>query len=162
MVNIIDFKDINLDYIAEILTESAIDVDRTYDDCLYVTGGAFPVFWSIESNREALVFWTFLDALDNGDEDQCVRFANACNLEFNMVQFSYNITRCKFYGHHVLFTKEGLNRKQMIRTGRRFGSIFAKAAAMGVAKRLLQPLDDDDAPASGLGSPQPALQSEAK
>jgi len=75
-----------------------------------------------------------------------------------MVQFSYNTTRQKFYGHHVIITKDGLHRKQAIRTGRRFGSIFAKAAAIGVEKGLLQPLDDNDAPASELES----LQSEAK
>ena len=146
MENEILFKNVSLDCLADALADAAIDFDRAYDDCLYVTVSDIPVFWTIEPNHDALVFWTFLEALEDADEDQCVRFTNECNLDFNMVQFSYNITRCKFYGHHVMITKEGLNRKQMIRTGRRFGSIFAKAAAIGVSKGLLQPLDSDDAP----------------
>jgi len=154
MLDEISALDVNFDNLAIILTDAVIEVDRSYDDCLYVTGGEFPVFWSLEPSHDALVFWTFLDARESADEDPCVKFANECNLDFNMVQFSYNTTRRKFYGHHVMITKDGLNRKQAIRTGRRFGRIFAKAATIGVQKGLLQPLDDDDAPASGLVSPQ--------
>jgi len=73
MLDKISASDLNLDNISNMLADAVIEVDRSYDDCLYVTGGEFPVFWSLEPSHDALVFWTFLDAEKNADEGLCVK-----------------------------------------------------------------------------------------
>ena len=47
MLDGISASDLNLENLASMLADAVIEVDRSYDDCLYVTGSEFPVFWSL-------------------------------------------------------------------------------------------------------------------
>jgi hypothetical protein len=125
---LIPFEDFKLDTLHEILDTAVIDFQPHDNSSIYVTGHDFPTFWKIDFERQFLAFSTYLDAVEGADEAELLEFTNACNRRLMFVQFSYHSDSRRFCGHHVISVKDGLNTKQVIRTGRLFASVFDDAA----------------------------------
>lgn len=131
-----------MDNLAEVLNDAAVDFDRPDDECLYVTGEIFPFFLRIETDRDTLVFWTYLDAMEGTEVFDNYELSNSCNCNLSLVQFSFDEKRRRFYGHYALVVKDGLNPRQIVRTGRRFAATFFEGATEGLDRGLLQALGE--------------------
>lgn len=136
------FKDLTLDCLARVLDDAATDFQRRDDESLYILDEPFPYFLRLNDGNDILIFWTHLNIIEGIGADELRDFANDCNCNLNLVQFSYHNERQRFYGHYALVVKDGLNRKQVLRTGRRFAGTFHEAAKEGIERGLLRRLED--------------------
>lgn len=74
-------------------------------------------------------------------ESELMSFANQCNYEFNLVQFSFSNVRNRFYGHYTMLAKDGLIETQLLRTLHRFSIIFGEATSEGVKLGYFKEID---------------------
>ena len=132
---------ITLNQLTHALTAADIDHMVRKDDRIYVTGLEFPTFWTIDDERELLMFSTYLDVADTAKDDALLAFVNACNREYILIQFSYHADVRRFYGYHPLTIALNRDLNQIIETGRLFASIFQTAASEGIDAGLLVPLN---------------------
>jgi hypothetical protein len=140
---LIPFEDFTLESLGKALEDAVIDWQPHDEQTIYVTGLDFPTFWKIDQKRQFLIYYTFLDVSPDADDTRLLEFANSCNYGLMLVQFSFHSSDDglrRLYGHHTLPLRDGVNIKQVIRTGRIFADIFDDAADDGFAHDLLIPI----------------------
>lgn len=153
----IPYEDFTLESLGKALDDAVIDWQPHDEHTIYVTGLDFPTFWKIDQKRQFLFYYTFLDVSPDADDARLLEFANSCNLGLIMVQFSFHSGDDglrRLYGHHTLPLRDGVNIKQVIRTGKIFADIFDDAADDGFESDLLIPI-------GGGASAEPDVEPEA-
>lgn len=139
---IIESQTVTLSALTNALDNAVVDWMPNDEQTVYVTGNAFPSFQKIDSDRQFVVIWTYLDAVPCAEESELLAFVNSLNRRLVMVQFSYDAETHRVFGHYVLSYRDGFNTKQVIRAGRSFADIFDDAVKEGVGLRLLLPLEN--------------------
>lgn len=143
---LIPFEDFTLETLGKALDDAVIDWQPHDEQTIYVTGLDFPTFWKIHKKQQFLIYYTFIDASPDADDARLLEFSNSCNLGLLMVQFSFHSAEDglrRLYGHHTLPLRDGVNIKQVIRTGKIFADIFDDAADDGLDDDLFIPIGGD-------------------
>lgn len=146
MQNFTENMSLNIDAISAIIERHGIDVKQSDDECIYINISSIPIFMRHDSESRDIVWWTYLETSTLMPESELIAFANQCNYEFNLVQFSFSNVRNRFYGHYTMLAKDGLIETQLLRTLHRFSIIFGEATSEGVALGYLKEIDRTQAP----------------
>lgn len=132
---------LDIDAISAIIELHGIDVKRSDDECIYINISPIPIFMRHDGESRDIVWWTYLETSPLISEAELIAFANQCNCEFNLVQFSFSNVRNRFYGHYNMLAKDGLIETQLLRTLHRFSIIFGEATSEGVKLGYLREID---------------------
>ena len=152
----IQLQEITIELLASLLDDAAIDNRLDGEHRIYVTGLPFNFWLRIEQDRPNLVFSTYWDFRNDITEIEMLRCANTLNTELIMLQFFVDVVSKCLCGHYVLQLRDGLGRRQFLRTARMFAEIFYAAVGDERHKRLLGAspsmgtLTDPPAPLSNL------------
>ena len=124
-----------------LLDDAVIDWTLTGDD-LYVTGLDVPFWVEHEPDPGRITLRTYWPVRPEADDVEILRLANLCNASLVMVQFWFDPDKRRFFGQYTLPCRDGLDRRQFIRTLRAFAEIFRLA---------LREKDEDDVLCDKLG-----------
>lgn len=117
----------SFDIVREFLDDAAIDWQQSDDGSIYITSLDFN-FWIQPlpdgSGYEFFTYWPFCQGVR---PDEALSFANECNLELQMIQFSVTSCGSRLQGHYALYVPDGIERRSLIHTARRFAEVFAEA-----------------------------------
>ena len=141
MNSLIKTENVTLETLTNALDAAAIDWLPHDENAVYVTGHAFPAFQKIDSDRNFVVIWTYLDLVPCAETTEILDFVNGLNRRLVMLQFTFDPETHRMFGHYVLSYRDGFNPAQIIRAGRTFADIFRDAGNEGIGQRLLKPLE---------------------
>jgi hypothetical protein len=109
----------------EFLSDAAIDWRYHDNGSIYVTSLDFNFWIEALPDSQGYQFQTYWPFCDSAKEHEALSFANECNLTLQMVQFSFEPSKVRLYGHYALYLSADIERRLFVMTARRFAAIFA-------------------------------------
>jgi hypothetical protein len=127
-MSIFKASDVTKEKLVEIFTNAVLEVTDD-DDELYIKGGDFPLWVSIDEESKFIKFRTYLQCKDGAPLAELTEFSSQCN-EYILVNFTstvYEDGRGYLNGYYYMFYNFGLIAAQLVYTTKRFSEIFLAA-----------------------------------
>lgn len=127
-MSLIKTTDVTVEKLTEIFTNAAFDVTKDEDE-LYVKGGDFPLWVSINENGKFIKLRTYIACKEGAPLDDLSELSAACN-EYILVKFTstvYEDGRGYINGYYHMYYNFGLIAPQLVYTLKEFSEIFLAA-----------------------------------
>ena len=129
-MSVIKATDVTVEKLIEIFTNAAFEVTEDENDReLYVKGGDFPLWISIDDNGKFIKLRTYMACKEGAPLDDLSELSAACN-EYILVNFTptvYEDGRGYLNGFYYMYYNFGLIAPQLVHTTKKFSEIFLAA-----------------------------------
>ena len=128
-MNVIKATEVTKEKLIEIFTNAAFEVTEDDDGELYLKGGDFPLWVSINETGKYIKLRTFLKCKDGAPLEDLSDLSTACN-EYILVTFTptvYEDGRGYLNGYYYMYYNFGLIAPQLVHTTKEFSEIFLAA-----------------------------------
>jgi len=128
-MNVIKATEVTKEKLIEIFTNAAFEVTEDDDGELYLKGGDFPLWVSINETGKYIKLRTFLQCKDGAPLEDLSDLSTACN-EYILVTFTptvYEDGRGYLNGYYYMYYNFGLIAPQLVHTTKEFSEIFLAA-----------------------------------
>jgi hypothetical protein len=122
---------VTIDLIRQFLDDAAINHRPASASSLYVTGYASPFWLHVDEDEREVVLSSYWDFSSKADEASLLSFTNQLNVDWRMVQFAFAPSDHRLLAHYALSYRDGLLRRQVLRSASTFAAVFGKAIAEG-------------------------------
>jgi len=129
-MSVIKATDVTVEKLIEIFTNAAFEVTEDENDHeLYVKGGDFPLWVSIDEDGKYIKLRTYLACKDGAPLEDLSDLSAACN-QYILVNFTptvYEDGRGYLNGYYYMYFNFGLIAPQLVYTVKQFSEIFLSA-----------------------------------
>lgn len=133
----------SIEDLSSMLEEAAIDHEIQENSAIYATGYPFNIWLKIDAENKAIMLSSYWPFPVNLTQQEALAYANNCNCERIMVQFSVPDAWHRLWGHYWLSYRDGLTRKTLLRCAQKFSCIFQATVNDGIRQRVLNDGSDD-------------------
>lgn len=128
---------ISIEALSAMLDDAAIDHEIQDEDSIYATGYPFNIWLKVDTDAGAVMLSTYWPFAPGTSEQEALAYANLCNRERIMVQFSIPDAWHRLWGHYWLSCRDAFARKTLLRSAQKFSCIFQSAVNEGIAQGVL-------------------------
>lgn len=121
-------EQITLQSLTDMLDGAAIDWTQHDDSSIYVTSLAFNFWVSIDTDHAYICYNTHWPVQSDANRIDVLSYVNRCNEKLALAQFWFCEGTGRLRAHYCLPFREGLAKRQFLRTAHQFGDTFAAAA----------------------------------
>ena len=128
-MNVINANEVTKEKLIEIFTNAAFEVTEDEDGEIYLKGGDFPLWVSIDEKGKFIKLRTYLKCKEGAPVEDIPELLAACN-EFILVNFTpsvYEDGRAYLNGFYYMYYNFGLIAPQLVYTVKQFSEIFLAA-----------------------------------
>jgi len=128
-MSVIKASDVTKEKLIEIFTNAAFEVTQDDDGELYLKGGDFPLWVSIDEKGKYIKLRSYLACKEGSPLEELPDLSAACN-EYILVNFTptvYEDGRGYLNGYYYMYYNFGLIAPQLVYTVKQFSEIFLAA-----------------------------------